>query len=371
MKLLDQIVEVKSEQRARLARLRASHKPKILYGAGVYAYVLKRLLDAEHIALSAVMVDAAYRPERPFLGFTPLITEESADLLRTSQVIVGVVNYPPVVDKLRRLGAGEIHVIDVPDYLNLPHPFMDLEFVRAHAESFERAASLLADDLSRATYAALINCKINEDLAFLQPHVRLDKLYFPQGEFHLDDDEVLLDVGAFTGDTVREFHHLRGGRYARIIALEPDEDNFAQLLATIAELGLDKVVALQVGAWDETTTLRFVGKEMHIDNQIAADGEKRIAVEPIDALLARLNVRVSLLKLDINGAEYRALCGASETIRRDRPRIAVRLHTREDLFRVPILLNRLLPEARLYVRQRNFMSMMAVLYAVIEPPAGV
>lgn len=364
MKLLDQLVDAANGQRALLARLRASRKAKILYGAGVYAYVLKRFLDAEQIGLTAVMVDAAYRTGERFLGFTPITTEDSVDRLRDSQVIVGIVNYPPAVDQLRRLGAGEICVIDVPDYLNMPHPFMDLNFVRAHAESFERAASLLADELSRATYAALINCKINEDLAYLRPYVRPDNLYFPQQEFALRDDEVLLDVGAFTGDTVREFHRLRGGRYARIISLEPDAGNYAQLLATIAELGLDKVLPLQVGAWDEKTTLRFAGQEMHIDNQIAADGERRIEVEPIDSLLARLNARVSLLKLDINGAEYRALCGAAETIRRDRPRIAVRLHTKEDLFRLPILLDRLVPEVKLYLRQRNFMSMMVVLYAV-------
>ncbi len=347
-----------------LAHLRASSRAKILYGAGVYAYVLKRFLDAEHIALTAVMVDAAYRTSERFLGFTPITTEDSVDRLRESQVIVGIVNYPPVVDKLNRLGAGEIHVIDVPDYLNMPHAFMDLHFVHAHAESFEQAASLFADDLSCATYAALINCKINENLAYLRPYVRLDNLYFPQQELPLRDGEVLLDVGAFTGDTVREFHRLRAGRYARIIALEPDERNFGQLLATISELGLDKVIPLKIGAWDEKTMLRFADREMHIDNRIAADGEMRIEVEPIDSLLARLDAHVSLLKLDINGAEYRALCGAGETIRRDRPRIAVRLHTKEDLFRLPILLKRLAPDIRLYLRQRNFMSMMVVLYAL-------
>jgi len=360
------VVEGSNQQRALLTRLRESKKPVIIYGAGVYAYVLKRFLAANGIAVAAVMVDAAYRSDAAFMGLTLTTTEESAGRLGDCHVVVGITNYPMFVDKLAKLGATAIHVIDIPDYLNMPNAFMDREFVTAHSAQFDHAAGLFADDLSRETYIAAINTKVNENLDYIRPHVRLDNLYFPSSEFPLREDEVLLDVGGFTGDTVREFHHLTQGRYAKIISLEPGEENFGKLQATIATLGLAKVLPLKIGAWDEKTTLRFTTKEMHIDNQITDDGVQQIEVDTIDAILSSLGGSVSLIKLDINGAEHRALCGARETIRRDRPRIVVRLHRKEDFFRLPILLKEAAPEMQLYLRQRNFMSMMVVLYGVFD-----
>jgi FkbM family methyltransferase len=243
---------------------------------------------------------------------------------------------------------------------------MDLDFVKENKEQFDKASALFADDLSRATYVAAINTKINEDLDYIKPYVRLDNLYFPSTEFPLRADEVLLDVGGYTGDTIREFHRITHGRYARIISLEPCDENYRKLLETIKALGLARVVPLKVGAWDEKAILSFATNELNIDNQIAANGTQHIDVDSIDSILAPLRSPVTLIKLDINGSEYRALRGARETIRSCRPRIVVRMHLKEDYFRLPILLNELVPGIKLYLRQRNFMSMMLVLYGVCE-----
>ncbi|MDP2829651.1 MAG: FkbM family methyltransferase [Sulfuricellaceae bacterium] len=366
MSIINRIVGGTNKQRALLIRLRESSKPVMIYGAGVYAYVLKRFLAANGITVAVVMVDAAYKREDAFMGLMVTTTEETAGQLADYHVVVGITNYPLSVDKLAKLGATEIHVIDIPDYLNMPNAFMDMEFVKEHRDQFDQALGLFADDLSRETYIAAINTKINENLDYIKPHVRPDNLYFPATEFPLRQDEVLLDVGGFTGDTVREFHSLTEGRYAKIISLEPDEENFGKLLATIKTLGLSKVLPLKIGAWDERATLRFAPKEMHIDNQITDDGAQQINVDTIDSILSGLGGSVTLIKLDINGAEYRALSGARETLRKHRPQIVVRLHRKEDFFRLPILLNKLAPDIKLYLRQRSFMSMMVVLYGVFD-----
>lgn len=366
MSIIDHIVDGPNKQRSLLIRIRESSKPVIIYGAGVYAYVLKRFLATNGIAVVAVMVDAAYKFEDTFMGLKVITTEGTISQLSNYIVVVGITNYPTFVEKLAKLGATEVYVIDIPDYLNMPNAFMDMKFVKENKDQFDKAAGLFADDLSRETYIAAINTKINEDLDYIKPYVRLDNLYFPSKEFHLREDEVLLDVGGFTGDTVREFHNLTKGQYAKIVSLEPGEENFGKLLATIQALCLSKVLPLKIGAWDERTTLRFATKEMHIDNQITDDGVQKIDVDTIDSILSSLGCSVTLIKLDINGAEYRALSGARKTIRKHRPRIVVRLHRKEDFFRLPILLNKLAPDIKLYLRQRNFMSMMLVLYGVFD-----
>ena len=67
---------------------------------------------------------------------------------------------------------------------------------------------------------------------------------------------------------------------------------------------------LQIGAWDERTRLSFATNDLDIDNKISATGTRSIEVDTIDAILARAGSSVSLIKTDINGAEYRALVGA-------------------------------------------------------------
>jgi FkbM family methyltransferase len=366
MSFLERIVAGESRQGPLLQRLRESGKPVLIYGAGVYAYVLNRYLAGSGIQVAAVMVDVAYKSDPTFMGLEVVATEDTLDRIAEYEVVIGTANYPAAVEKLIGLGLRHPHVIDVPDFLNIPDGFMTIDFVMKNAEAFERAYQLFADDLSRETYVAAINTKINEDVTYLRPYVRPDHLYFTSTEFPLRDDEILLDVGGFTGDSIHEFHEITKGRYRGIISLEPFQESFARLRATVDSLGLSKVVPLKIGAWDEKAVLSFATRELRIDNRIAEDGLEHIEVDTIDAILDSVQSPATMIKLDINGAEHRALAGARETIRRHRPRIAVKMHVKEDFFRLPILLKEQAPDMKLYLRQRNFMSMMLVLYGLFE-----
>ncbi|MFZ6658620.1 FkbM family methyltransferase [Undibacterium sp. TJN19] len=369
MKIIDQLFEETNQQRILLQRLKVSARPIIIYGAGVYAYVLKRFLELNGIHIQAAMVDADYQSHPSFTDLNVVTTESYVTQLGNCHVIIGITNYPPCVEKLEKLGLTDIHVIDIPDYLNMPNAFMDRQFVIENSAHFEQAADLFADELSRQTYIAAINTKINENLDHIKPLVRLDNLYLPSSEFSPGDHENFLDVGGFTGDTVREFHAIKKGAYEKIISLEPGDKNFTALQETISTLQLSKVIPLKVGAWNEKTTLRFTTKDMHIDNEISETGSSEIQVDTIDAILKQLDTSVSLIKLDINGAEYQALCGAAETIRKNRPNIVVRIHKKEDFYRLPILLKQLAPDIKLYLRQRNYMSMMLIMYGIFDSAA--
>lgn len=363
MTILSQIDAANNQQRPLLARLRTASKPVMLYGAGVYAYVLKRFLEANGLTVVGAMVDAAYKTDDNFMGVPVVSTEETACRLSDFHFVVGITNVPVAVARLEKLGAPDVHVIDIPDYLNMPAPFMDRAFVEQHAAEFDQALQVFSDDLSRQTYVAAINTKISESLDHVRPHVRVDNLYFPKSEFFLREDEVFLDVGGFTGDTIREFHQVTGGRYGKIISLEPFKDNYERLVESAKTLDILRVVPIQVGAWDEKTTLSFATNEMDIDNKISDSGTQKIEVDTIDAIMASEGSKLSLIKTDINGAEYCALAGARKTILRDRPRIITRLHLKEDFYRIPLLLRDIAPDMKIHLRQRGYFSMMVILYA--------
>src|SRR5258708_35060297 len=100
MKLLDRIVGGTSKQRPLLNRLRKSDRPVIIFGAGVYAYVLNQYLAANGITPVAAMVDAAHKSEDTFMGLKLLTTEETAGRFSDCQVVVGTAQYPAAVEEL-------------------------------------------------------------------------------------------------------------------------------------------------------------------------------------------------------------------------------------------------------------------------------
>jgi hypothetical protein len=77
---------------------------------------------------------------------------------------------------------------------------------------------------------------------------------------------------------------------------------------------------------------------------------------------------VSFIKMDIEGAELDAIRGARKTIRRDHPVLAAcTYHQQDHLWRVPLLLQDVLPEAAIFLRAHRADGFDVVAYAV--PPS--
>ena len=75
---------------------------------------------------------------------------------------------------------------------------------------------------------------------------------------------------------------------------------------------------------------------------------------------------MTMLKMDIEGAEYNALEGAKDTIVEKKPKLAICIyHSDEDMVRIPEWIHELVPEYKLYVRQHSNCFCETVLYATI------
>ena len=76
---------------------------------------------------------------------------------------------------------------------------------------------------------------------------------------------------------------------------------------------------------------------------------------------------VTFIKMDIEGAEFGALTGGRDVIQRDRPTLAICVyHTPNDLWRIPLLMQQLLPEHRMYLRCYEGDGWQTVAYAVLR-----
>jgi FkbM family methyltransferase len=194
--------------------------------------------------------------------------------------------------------------------------------------------------------------------------------YFNNDVILLKDGEVFVDGGAFIGDSAEEFIKAcktNQVNYKSIYCFEPDRSNYEKLLSNTSRY--KNVTCINRGLWSCETTLRFVssaqtesyGARIQEAGNIA---DVEIETVSIDAQLA--GEGVSLIKMDIEGAEMEALKGAELAIRKYKPGLAISVyHKTDDLFEVPLLLHAMCPDYKLYLRHLGNYFDDTILFATI------
>jgi FkbM family methyltransferase len=136
----------------------------------------------------------------------------------------------------------------------------------------------------------------------------------------------VVDVGANIG-----FFSLRFaswvGQTGRVIAIEPETRNIASLRRRVDRAGQsDVVTCVQAAAADRSGEVRLALNPGHPgDHHLSDDGEP-VAAVTLDELAADDPRRVTLIKIDVQGAESMVLAGARRVIAQHRPAIFVEVH---------------------------------------------
>lgn len=154
--------------------------------------------------------------------------------------------------------------------------------------------------------------------------------------------DVVVDAGANVG--LYALCALRQG-VSKVIAIEPVAANVECLRRNLAdEVAAGRVIICAKGLWDRDDFL-----EMHLDPRnatahsfVIGSRERkstRLPVTTLDRLVKELDLKwIDFIKMDIEGAEQRALIGARDSIRTFRPRMAISAyHLADDPVAIPAL----------------------------------
>ncbi|MCB0775922.1 MAG: FkbM family methyltransferase [Chitinophagaceae bacterium] len=124
----------------------------------------------------------------------------------------------------------------------------------------------------------------------------------------LPEQSLILDCGANIGLSV--IYLKRKYPDAKVIAFEPDDENFSLLKKNVASCELKDVSLVNKAVWTENTVLNFISEgtmSSKIDNsQESGTGNKIEAINLGDFL----DKKIDFLKIDIEGAEYAVLKSA-------------------------------------------------------------
>ena len=173
------------------------------------------------------------------------------------------------------------------------------------------------------------------------------------GERAVRAGDIVLDCGANIGVFTRVALE-RGAR--TVVAIEPAPENLESLRRNFKEeIAAGRVVVYPKGVWDkdDVLTLRRDPNNTAADSFVILKDKDAASVQAplttIDKLVAELKLeRVDYIKMDIEGAETKALAGAHGTLAKFRPRLSLAsYHLPTDAERIPQTVRAAQPDYRM------------------------
>jgi FkbM family methyltransferase len=130
-------------------------------------------------------------------------------------------------------------------------------------------------------------------------------------------DSIIIDGGANIGNHSLFFAKVLKAK--KVFAFEPDAAVFARLKQNIKSNRMGKrIFPYQEALWDsQTDTGRITDSTFHLHPS------GNVVATTIDALMEKSRHKVGYIKLDIEGGEIKALFGAIEVLKKDKPIVSV------------------------------------------------
>ncbi len=238
-----------------------------------------------------------------------------------------------------------------------------VEMLSSNVENYKWLYENLSDNKSKIVLNNIVYYWLNLNINALQQiseDFYMD--YFDMDIVSCKQDDVFVDLGAYTGDTVRDFVAAYG-RYKRIYAYELTPGTYDTLVNNTAVFRDVKCVQKAVGGKNE---IKYVDDRKDCaGNKIVESGNTAIEVVCLDD---DIKEPITIIKMDIEGAEKDAILGSKNHIINEKPKMLVSAyHLPADIFEIPMMIDKIRQDYKFYLRYNGHKSLWPcdfVLYAV-------
>lgn len=317
-----------------------SGRPRFVFGINQYTDSIMR-----QVPLDGVIDDFTDRQEYCGVPVVPI------DLVPENALVVVVVVGKPLVAE-KRVAQYQFEYLDYFSFYKYARmPLLNVQFQNGMPEDIENnyfqyqgVFELLADLESRNQFYNIINFRRTYDLRYMRGFSAIEHRQYFEDFLELNESgEVFVDIGGYDGFTTSEFIR-RSPCYKAVHLFEPEAKNLQIAQDRLA--GFKNISFYEMGLSDYRGEIRFNASGSC--SKICEDGEQIIAVGRLDDLIDN---PVTFIKMDIEGAESRAIAGASETIRKYQPRLAIAAyHKKDDLWRIPEQILAIRDDYQVYLR---------------------
>lgn len=329
-------------------KLKEDGKPTVIYGMGDAAERIIKILQENGIEPDDIFASDEFVRGHSFLGKKVLKYSQICEKYEDFNIVLAFATHiPDVLNRIKQMNTE--HSVFAPDIPVAGNGLFTGKYFEEHRADFQQVYDRLADDESKKAYENVLKFKISGKVDYLYSCNEYDKGKIYKDILKLKSDETIIDCGAYDGDTIREFTASTDGKYNHIYALEPDGKNFKKLCRNTN--GMQGLFLYNAGAWCKNETL-FFEKKAGRNSKLSSVGEPT-EFKAIDDLIN--DDSVSLIKMDIEGAELKALCGCEKTIKRCKPKLYIcAYHRNEDMFTLPQKIWELNKDYKVYFRHSAY-----------------
>lgn len=327
-------------------KLQNTEDPIIMYGTGNGADKVMDKLAEYNISLSGVTASNGFVRKRTFRGFDVYPLSHFEEIYESFTVIVTFgTSVPEVMENI--VSVAEKHRLLVPCVPVTGTEVFDRKFFSENAKKIEDAYSLMADTLSRKVYEGYIDFLYGGELSVLNEITTPENEAF-ENILKLSRKETYVDIGAYRGDTVDTFLKYCGNHYEKIICAEPDVKSFSKLTEHCKNL--KNTVLFNAAVTDTDGEVGF--NDAH-GRQSSIGGTHSVRALTLNTLCE--NTHPTYIKIDSEGCENEILSVGSDILKTYSPKLNVAVyHKSADVFTVPLLINRINPDYKIYLRHHPY-----------------
>ena len=312
-------------------KLKDADLPIVCYGTGNGADKIFDEFERLGIKISAVMASDGFVRDRSFRGFK---VKSLSDC-----VICFGSQLKSVTDNIKSVAAK--HKTFVPSVSVYGNGIANREFFERNKSRICNIYSLLADEKSKDVFFKFVNFEYSGGLDILLS-CESDKEEVFSNILRLGKNENYLDLGAYNGDTIKEFLHFSGNEYGSITAVEPAPRNFKKLMEYTKSMS--NITLVNKGIWSGKG-----GRNSYLLNAAQAKTDT-VSVDEISK-----SESITYIKADIEGAESEMLDGAEITLKRLKPKLNIAAYHRiEDIFILPEKILEVNPDYKIYFRHHPY-----------------
>ncbi len=206
----------------------------------------------------------------------------------------------------------------------------------------------LSDYKSKYILFSILNNFYNFDFEHLKNSMEnMYRHYFDLDLMPSFKNLVFVDVGAFTGDSTKDFIDSYGiDAYKKIYCYEISQININKMKENLKDYS--NIIIRDKAVTDKNCELYFDENVESSANAISDNGKIRVKGISLDE---DIDESIDLVKMDIEGGEYKALKGMKEHIYVDSPILLISVyHNNTDLIDIPELILKYNENYNLYLR---------------------
>ncbi len=330
--------------------LATTEKPIILYGMGNGAdKIITRLKTVGKEPQGVFASDEFVRGQK-YAGYT---VQKYADINEQYKDFIILLAFAtegdPLLNVFKELAEKhEVYAPHLPIYEG--EECVSSSWLEQYAEELKATYELLADDLSKEVFLDMLNYKMSGKLNYLFDH-ETERKSDIDTLFRFTTEEIYVDLGAYDGDTIREFLECCKDEYKEIIALEPDRKNYKKLAKYCEANNLKNIEILNKGIWNSAGEISFSNSGGR-QSSILEEGKGTIEVDSLDNIMGAR--QATYIKMDVEGVEFEALTGGVKQLANLPNLLLAAYHHDEDLFILPFKLKKIAPEYKIYLRKHKY-----------------